>query len=47
MAVLETPLNTITILSLLLAMALAIDYSCHIGARARKGRRGHGQREER
>lgn len=32
MAVLQTPLNTITLVSLLLAMALAIDYSCHIGA---------------
>lgn len=32
MALLQTPLNTITLVSLLLAMALAIDYSCHIGA---------------
>ncbi|KAG8468636.1 hypothetical protein KFE25_013719 [Diacronema lutheri] len=31
MALLHTPLNTITLVSLLLAMALAIDYSCHIG----------------
>jgi len=31
MAVLQVPLNTITLVSLLLAMALAIDYSCHIG----------------
>jgi len=31
MALLGTPLNTITLISLLLALALAIDYSCHIG----------------
>jgi len=28
---LDLPLNTITLVSLLLALALAIDYSCHIG----------------
>lgn len=32
MAYLRVPLNTITLVSLLLAMALAIDYACHIGA---------------
>jgi len=29
--VLDLPLNTITLVSLLLALALSIDYSCHIG----------------